>query len=76
MNAAGQALTELIILLAIFVVLLSSLAKNLPITLKDTTPYLNGQVEARLQTGVGFAKTGGQGTWSPSIGPKGGIKDE
>lgn len=75
MNAAGQALTEFVILTAIFMVLLAGIAQKLPVTLKSATPYLAGQVEARLQTGVGFARTQNQGSWSTPIKPKGGMRD-
>ncbi len=74
-NAAGQALIEVVILLALFTLFLMPVAKKLPVTLSKATPYLSGQVEGRLQTGVGFSQTQGQGTWSPPVRPKGGVHD-
>ncbi|MBK9293493.1 MAG: hypothetical protein IPM57_03475 [Oligoflexia bacterium] len=75
MGNSGQALTEFIILTAIFMALLAGIATKLPVTFKSATPYLGGQVEARLQTGVGFARTPGQTSWSEPIRPKGGLRD-
>jgi type II secretory pathway component PulJ len=74
-NAAGQALIEVLILLSLFMLILLPVAKKLPVTLSSSTPYLSGQVENRLQTGNGFSRTFGQGTWSPPYVPKGGVHD-
>ncbi len=75
MGAAGQAIIEFLLLTVVFMLLLAGIAKQMPITMKEATPYLGGQVEARLQTGVGFSQTSGQGRWSAPLKPKGGLHD-
>ena len=74
MNSAGQAIIETVILTAIFMLLVAAVAQKLPLTFSETTPYLGSQVEARLQTGVGFSQGSGQATWSKPINPKGGMR--
>ena len=64
MNQAGQALIEFVILTAIFMLLLAGVAKKMPVTVNTATPYLGAQVEARLQTGVGFVRSANYSTWS------------
>lgn len=72
--ASGQAIIEFIVLTALFMLLLAGAAKNIPLTFESATPYLGGQVEARLQTGVGFAQS--QQSWeTPKSNPRGGMRD-
>jgi hypothetical protein len=73
MNSAGQAIIETVILTAIFMLLVAAVAQKLPLTFSEATPYLGSQVEARLQTGVGFSQSNLSG-WSKPLNPKGGMR--
>ena len=75
MNAAGQALIELLILMTIFMMLIARVVvREIPITMGEATPYLAGQVESRLQTGNGFSASNAK-SWDPPLRPKGGVRD-
>ena len=74
---SGQALIEFLLLTAIFMLLLAGVAQKLPVTVNSATPILGGQVEARLQTGVGFSQVSNARTWTApeKAGGKGGMHD-
>ena len=72
MNAAGQALVEFVLLMAIFLVVVASIAKDIPLTFKGASPYLAMKLEQRLQTGAGFGN--GQ-VWQAPKAPKFGVTD-
>jgi len=70
-NAAGQILVEALLLMAIFLILVGSIARQIPFTFSSASPYLAGKMEQRLQTGGGFSA----GAWQGPVNPKGGVKD-
>ena len=74
MNAAGQAILEYLVLMAIFAFFLGAIIHRIPETFDTASPYLGAKLETRLQTGGGFA---GTNTWAPPINKdgKGGAAD-
>jgi hypothetical protein len=71
MNAAGQALIEYVLLLAVFLLLIARIAQSIPSTFSSASPYLGAKIEQHLETGNGFHANG---QWLSPYGPKGGVK--
>jgi hypothetical protein len=74
MNAAGQAILEYLLLLAIFVLFLGKIIHSIPETFSSASPFMGAKIETRLETGHGFS---GDGIWKPPTNPqgKGGVTD-
>ena len=76
MNAAGQAILEYLVLMALFAFFLGALIHKIPGTFNTASPYLGAKIETRLETGAGFAGRT-ESTWKPPVNKdgKGGAKD-
>lgn len=74
MSAAGQAILEYLVLMAIFAFFLGAIIHKIPGTFNSASPYLAAKIETRLETGAGFS---GPGMWKPPTNKngKGGAKD-
>lgn len=68
MNAAGQAILEYLLLMAIFALFLGKIIQSIPSTFSSASPYLGAKIETRLESGNGFA---GAGMWKPPANPDG-----
>lgn len=78
MNAVGQVLVEFLLITLVFLVIVVSIAKEIPITFSKASPYLGGKIEKRLETGRGFSvdKRNGGDIWKDPVNKiKGGVKD-
>jgi hypothetical protein len=71
--AAGQAILEYLVLMALFAFFLGAIIHKIPDTFNSASPYLGAKIETRLESGQGFA---GDGTWKPPVNKdgKGGAK--